>query len=428
MQGMGIMLNSLTLTALLYLANQRGNYYGEDAVKDITNTVIGSYDPLTLLNIWRFVYGVGAAILLYVLISRVIHLKESQVWKDDTEHKARLEERRKMSEQHTNSPQKNLTLDVRNLDDAQQLPSSLEDREDLAGMKIYEGQRLPLELDMAPTLSTISDVSKVGSKRSHRPHQGDFLSVVSSFPRDAAPSSPQKLLMKNYGFRLFGTSATWLLWDVAFYGNKLFQSSFLLALAGDNTSLLDIAVAITLNAFIALLGYFAAAFIIDSPLVGRLRLQQFGFAITGTLFLICGFFHNHLGPGISVLLYFGSSFFGQCGPNATTFLIPAEIFPTEMRTMCHGISAASGKCGALLAAVLFNYLDNVHLFLISGYCCFISCFVTFFCIPETNGLDLLELDKKWRLIVDGRKPEYFGMANDPQFLSYYERRRRGLMY
>lgn len=63
--------------------------------------------------------------------------------------------------------------------------------------------------------------------------------------------------------------------------------------------------------------------------MGRLRLQQTGFVITGTLFLICGFLSERLSSGVLVCIYLGSSFFGQCGPNCTTFLIPAEVFPTE---------------------------------------------------------------------------------------------------
>lgn len=40
---------------------------------------------------------------------------------------------------------------------------------------------------------------------------------------------------------------------------------------------------------------------------------------------------------------------GQFGPNATTWLLPGEVFPTDIRATCHGISAATGKIGALVA-------------------------------------------------------------------------------
>jgi nitrate/nitrite transporter NarK len=128
-------------------------------------------------------------------------------------------------------------------------------------------------------------------------------------------------------------------------------------------------------------------------------------------------------------LYLASSFFGQLGPNATTFLIPAEIFPTEMRTMCHGICAASGKVGALIAAVLFNVLQrDMDLFLLSGYSCFLACLITVWTIPETSGLDLLEMDRKWRMTLEGRKKDYTGAANHPNYLSMYERSKIGLQY
>lgn len=49
-----------------------------------------------------------------------------------------------------------------------------------------------------------------------------------------------RLMLWYYGHKLFGTSFSWLLWNVAFYGNKLFQSSFLYALTGAKTTLLEI--------------------------------------------------------------------------------------------------------------------------------------------------------------------------------------------
>jgi hypothetical protein len=120
-------------------------------------------------------------------------------------------------------------------------------------------------------------------------------------------------------------------------------------------------------------------------------------------------------------MYFGSSFFGQCGPNCTTFLIPAEIFPTEMRTMCHGISAACGKIGALIAAIVFNHLSESGMFLISGYCSFLAWLVTWITIPESATLDLHQIDQKWRLALAGKVHDYRGAANDFRHMSTWER-------
>ena len=63
-------------------------------------------------------------------------------------------------------------------------------------------------------------------------------------------------------------------------------------------------------------------------------------------------------PFLKQFLYYFSSFWGQFGPNATTWLLPAEVVPTEMRAMCHGFAAAVGKAGALVAGVVFNLVDD----------------------------------------------------------------------
>lgn len=60
-----------------------------------------------------------------------------------------------------------------------------------------------------------------------------------------------------------------------------------------------------------------------------------------------------------VFLYCLADFFQNFGPNVTTFVIPGEIFPTRYRSTAHGISAASGKLGAIIAQVGFSQLINI---------------------------------------------------------------------
>ena len=68
--------------------------------------------------------------------------------------------------------------------------------------------------------------------------------------------------------RLLGTCTSWSLWNVVFYDNKIFQSSFLLTLVNnneeeENTTLFVMSLATILNSTIALLGHYEAAFVID---------------------------------------------------------------------------------------------------------------------------------------------------------------------
>jgi len=57
--------------------------------------------------------------------------------------------------------------------------------------------------------------------------------------------------------------------------------------------------------------------------------------------------------------YCMANFFQNFGPNTTTFIIPGECFPTRYRSTAHGICAASGKLGAIIAQVGFSRLINI---------------------------------------------------------------------
>ncbi|PWY78506.1 MFS general substrate transporter [Aspergillus sclerotioniger CBS 115572] len=48
------------------------------------------------------------------------------------------------------------------------------------------------------------------------------------------------------------------------------------------------------------------------------------------------------------------------GPNTMTYIIPAELFPTRFRSTCHGIAAASGKLGSIIAQCFLGYVSFGH--------------------------------------------------------------------
>ncbi|CAE6442849.1 unnamed protein product [Rhizoctonia solani] len=108
-------------------------------------------------------------------------------------------------------------------------------------------------------------------------------------------------------------------------------------------------------------GYWFTFLFIDSW--GRKPIQIMGFIVLTILFISIGIawdrLHNHIlgyGGNVLVLLYCLANFFQNFGPNTTTFIIPGEAFPTRYRATAHGISAASGKFGAIVAQVIFSTL------------------------------------------------------------------------
>jgi MFS family permease len=151
---------------------------------------------------------------------------------------------------------------------------------------------------------------------------------------------------------LAGTAGTWCLLDFAYYGNTI-SSPEILKLLNPHASLLhNTLIQLAIFAVFALPGYAVAIALMDKT--GRRSIQLLGFGMMGLMFLLIG-----LIPGVTqqaapfIALYGISYFFTQFGPNTTTFVYPAEIFPVEVRTTGHGISAAFGKMGAFAGAFLF---------------------------------------------------------------------------
>ena len=74
------------------------------------------------------------------------------------------------------------------------------------------------------------------------------------------------------------------------------------------------------------------------------------------MYVVCGIVlasqGSSLPRGVFYSLYGLSFFFCNMGPNTTTFVIPSEIFPTSIRASAHGISAATGKVGAVIGTAL----------------------------------------------------------------------------
>ena len=165
----------------------------------------------------------------------------------------------------------------------------------------------------------------------------------------------------KYGKVLLGTAASWFFLDVAFYGVGLNNSTILTAIGyGSKTETAygyfwNIAVGnIILVCAGAIPGYWVTVATVDT--IGRKPIQLGGFAILTVLFCIMGFGYNAIGTGGLFACYVLANFFFNFGPNATTFIVPGECFPTRYRSTSHGISAAAGKVGSIIAQCIIGPL------------------------------------------------------------------------
>ncbi len=168
-------------------------------------------------------------------------------------------------------------------------------------------------------------------------------------------SSTPFLKQSSFWFRLLGTAGSWFFLDIAFYGNSI-SSTLILHSIAPNASLIH---ATLLSAAIflifALPGYWISAFSVDR--IGRKKIQFFGFLVMTLSFACIAWIPNLTAYVMPFVIIYGISyFFTEFGPNTTTFVVPAEVFPTEIRAFANGISAGAGKIGAFLGALVVPIL------------------------------------------------------------------------
>ncbi|OCK99538.1 phosphate permease [Cenococcum geophilum 1.58] len=161
---------------------------------------------------------------------------------------------------------------------------------------------------------------------------------------------------------LLGTAGSWFLLDVAFYGLGLNNSIILTQIGyASGNDVYEIFYNQAVGNLIitcagAIPGYWVTVATVD--IIGRKPIQLMGFSILTIIFCIIGFAYHQLNGKSLLALYVLAQFFFNFGPNATTFIVPGECFPTRYRSSSHGISAASGKIGSIIAQVLIGPLRS----------------------------------------------------------------------
>ncbi|KAH1227460.1 Inorganic phosphate transporter 1-4 [Glycine max] len=176
-----------------------------------------------------------------------------------------------------------------------------------------------------------------------------------------------KEFMSRHGLHLLGTTSTWFLLDIAFYSQNLFQKDIFSAIgwippAKTMNALEEVFFIARAQTLIALCstvpGYWFTVAFIDR--IGRFAIQLMGFFFMTIFMFALAIPYDHWTLRENrigfVVIYSLTFFFANFGPNATTFVVPAEIFPARFRSTCHGISSASGKLGAMVGAFGFLYL------------------------------------------------------------------------
>jgi PHS family inorganic phosphate transporter-like MFS transporter len=183
----------------------------------------------------------------------------------------------------------------------------------------------------------------------------DATSTVDSERRQL---SLRKFLTNPRMLRLIlGTAGSWFLFDYAYYGNTISLPSILLKVSPNASIEMKLFMTLVIFVVFALPGYVLAVWRIDR--VGHRRLQLIGFSVMAACFLVLSAIPELTTAIVPFVAIFGFSYlFTEFGPNTTTFVLPSELFPVEMRTTGHGIAAGIGKFGAFVGVFLVPQLQN----------------------------------------------------------------------
>jgi MFS family permease len=203
--------------------------------------------------------------------------------------------------------------------------------------------------------------------------------------------------------RLIGACGAWFLLDFAYYGNTVSSSEIVNAVDPGKDLIRDTLILLGIFTVAALPGYFVAAFALDR--IGRKRVQILGFVVMALAFAAMGLIPNIVQYFWPFLTIYGLSFFfTQFGPNTTTFVYPAEIFPVHLRTTGHGLAAGMGKLGGFVGVFLFPYLMRDYGLpgaeLVAAGVSLAGAVLTYFTLPETKGRSLEELSEEAEAVAE----------------------------
>jgi MFS family permease len=212
------------------------------------------------------------------------------------------------------------------------------------------------------------------------------------------------LFGKRYRRATILASVPWFLQDLSTYGIGIFTPTILAAAIGHQAehvrSMDDLIANATLaargDAMITLLLIIGIAFaVLLADKVGRIRLQIFGFIGCAVGLFLASLSVDFSGSLKIVLIFAGFMLFDfmtNLGPNAQTYLLAGEVFPTAIRGKGAGFAAAFAKIGAVATAFLFPILLSTigTRFLLYGLivASLLGAVVTWMYRIETTGINL----------------------------------------
>ena len=205
-------------------------------------------------------------------------------------------------------------------------------------------------------------------------------------------------------WRLFlGAAGSWFIYDVAFYGINTFTPDIIESIFGEE-SLTNLCWQSLVAQAIGVPGCIWAIMLLKTR--GIYFLNFFGFFLLALIFAALAVIYQVDPEGqaeMKFVLYCFLMFALNFGPNVGTYVLPTVCFPSQVRSIFHGLSAASAKIGAVMGTFIFKPVERQAgvsgVLWLQVVLCLLGVGITFAFVPKDSPERIKdvqkELDNEW---------------------------------
>lgn len=229
-------------------------------------------------------------------------------------------------------------------------------------------------------------------------HESDDYRKVEQQRAQGAPQVMLMPIVRLYRWHLFGTSFNWFLFNGLYFSTFLFQGEIMAAASFGPEGLVGTFEKSLVSGVLVLVGGCVGVFLVQFITLRQMQLQSWLALVL--LYAVCAMGYSAMlsnSPALLVVIYATTFFFLICGPGMSTYIIPAQIYPSQAKGTLIGISAACGKLGASLFVPLTSSLDldttsgRTSLFILCAVVSSIGALTSLFFTPRYDDEDLARI-------------------------------------
>merc|ERR1712226_491381 len=165
------------------------------------------------------------------------------------------------------------------------------------------------------------------------------------------------LRKREYWIKLIGTGLGWFCYDVVHYGPYLIAPVIINDIFDVEEGAEDVGTLAWQTSFANSIGIPGVLTCMALyKYLGTKRQQWMGFIFIALSFVLMGTLYDVVDDTTLFFLFCVMTFGINSGPSVTTFVLPSETYPAEVRSTFNGMSAAMGKTGATLATFMDYFI------------------------------------------------------------------------